>query len=269
VMNEPLCGRDQARKPRPSQAEVFLTETRCRSSYWALTMLLAVLITACSTTSAPPQESASTATPIPSLQAATPTATPIPSLPSGRLEPGTYVLSAIDPGFDASHRITISVPDGYEGYDGWAVLTLGTHEAGLNFAIVNNVFADPCRWHGTLPDPPVGPRVADLVAAMANQPGRHATTPTDVTLDGYSGKQMELTALDDFAGCDLGRFQSWTFSPGESDTRYHHPGQHDLLWILDVDGVRLVLDVSYDPGTSKQDRAELLEMVDSVHIQRL
>jgi hypothetical protein len=240
-----------------------------RSSYGALTMLLAALITACSTTSAPPQASTSTATPTPSLQAVTPTATPIPSLPSGPLEPGTYVLSAIDPGFDASHRITVSVPDGYEGYEGWAVLTVGTHDAGLSFAIVNNVFADPCRWHGTLPDPPVGPRVADLVAAMANQPGRHATTPTDVTLDGYTGKQMELTAPDDFTGCDLGRFQSWTFSPGESDTRYHHPGQHDLLWILDVDGVRLVLDVSYDPGTSKQDRAELLQMVDSVDIQRL
>jgi sigma-70-like protein len=94
----------------------------------------------------------------------------------------------------------------------------------------------------------------------------HATTPMDVTLDGYAGRQMELTAPADFAGCDSGQFQSWTFAPGESDARFHEPGEHDLLWILDVDGVRLVLDVAYSPGASAQDRAKLLQMVESIRI---
>jgi hypothetical protein len=193
-----------------------------------------------------------------------PTATPIPSLPTGSLEPGTYVLSAAPGGsFDASYRITISVPSGYAGFQGWAVLG---PETLLNFGIVDNVFADPCHWHGSLLHPPLGPRVGDLVAAMANQPGRHATTPMDVTLDGYAGRQMELTAPADFAGCDSGQFQSWTFAPGESDARFHEPGEHDLLWILDVDGVRLVLDVAYSPGASAQDRAKLLQMVESIRI---
>jgi hypothetical protein len=48
---------------------------------------------------------------------ASPTATfvsplPIGSLPVGPLEPGTYIFRPLDPDFDASHRITIDVPDG-------------------------------------------------------------------------------------------------------------------------------------------------------------
>jgi hypothetical protein len=197
-----------------------------------------------------------------------PTLAPSPSaeptaLPSGIVEPGTYVVSAVDPDFDAAYRITITVPSGYEGYEGWAVLKPNT---GLSFGVVYNVFADPCHWSGALLDPPVTQRVADLVAALEDQPGRHATTPTNVILDGYSGKQIELTAPTDFADCDSGMFKSWTYSPGEADSRYHEPGQHDLLWIVNVDGVPLVLDVAYTPGASAQERAELLQIVESARI---
>jgi hypothetical protein len=185
------------------------------------------------------------------------------ALPSGIVEPGTYVMSAVDPNFDAAYRITITVPSGHEGYQGWALLGPNT---GLSFDVVYNVFADPCQWTGALLHPRVGPGVADLVTALENQPGRHATTPKDVTLDGYDGKQMELTAPADLSGCDAGRFQSWTFAPGDSDTRYHRPGEHDLLWILNVDGHRLVLDVAYTPGASAQERAELLQIAESARI---
>jgi hypothetical protein len=181
------------------------------------------------------------------------------ALPSGIVEPGTYVMSAVDPAFDAAYRITMTVPSAYEGYQGWALLGPNT---GLSFNVVYNVFADPCHWSGTLFDPPVRQRVADLVAALEAQPGRHATTPTNVTLDGYAGKQIELTAPTDFADCDSGMFKSWTYSPGEADSRCREPGQHDLLWIVNVDGVPLVLDVAYIPGASAQERDGLLQIVE-------
>ena len=53
----------------------------------------------------------------------TSTATPIPQF--GRLEPGTYVISTLDADFDAAHRITIDVPDGYEGFEGFAIIKEG------------------------------------------------------------------------------------------------------------------------------------------------
>ena len=44
------------------------------------------------------------------------------------------------------------------------------------------------------------------------------------------------------------------------------PNQHNQVWILDVDGTRLVIVASYFPDTSPQDRAALDEMLASIQI---
>jgi hypothetical protein len=44
---------------------------------------------------------------------------------------------------------------------------------------------------------------------------------------------------------------------------------HDSqLWILDVDGVRLVIDAMSPPGASQAVRAELRQAVESIHFER-
>ena len=43
-------------------------------------------------------------------------------------------------------------------------------------------------------------------------------------------------------------------------------GQLGLLWVLDVEGVPLVIEAALDAGTSAQVRAELLQMVESIQI---
>ena len=53
------------------------------------------------------------------------------------------------------------------------------------------------------------------------------------------------------------------------DREQQGSGQHDRLWILDVDGVRLVMDATLMPGTTAADRAELARVVASVHIDRV
>jgi hypothetical protein len=196
----------------------------------------------------------------------TSTTLPIPSLPfSGALEPGMYVASAIDPNFDASYRISITVPSGYEAFQGWAILKVDRSQTGVGAQVVGNVYADPCHWSGTLLDPPVGARFDALVAALANEPG-NARTPTDVTLDGYAGKRMELTVPPgiNLADCDGGQYRSWLDTGGGE--RYREPGQHYLLWIVDVDGVPLVIEASFEAGTSAKVRAELIQMVASIRI---
>ena len=45
-------------------------------------------------------------------------------------------------------------------------------------------------------DPPIGPSVDDLVTALSTQPEFEATAPVDVTVGSFSGKRIELTALD-------------------------------------------------------------------------
>lgn len=116
---------------------------------------------------------------------------PIPSLSSGSTEPGRYTLTTYGPILDASYLITIEVPDGYQGFEGWAAIKIGTSQT-----------------------------------AVSTVDGR-----------GPNGGQRYLVA-----------------------------GELQQLWFLDVDGVPLVIDASLDPGTSARDRAELIQMVESIQI---
>jgi hypothetical protein len=52
---------------------------------------------------------------------------------------------------------------------------------------------------------------------------------------------------------------------GGGSTRYHQgPGQVDRLWILDVDGKRLVIDAFYMPEATGEEIAQINEIVDSI-----
>jgi hypothetical protein len=184
----------------------------------------------------------------------------------GPLDPGTYRF--LQPR-ELSLQITLTVPAGWEPFD-VGVLRRSSdspRHMGVLFEFVNGVYADPCYWsHGFVH---VGPAVGDLATALANQPRRHGTMPTGVTLDGYPGEYVELTvpADIDLRSCDGGTFNSW-LGPG-GDREQQGPGQHDELWILDVNGIRLVMDATFMPGTTAADRAELARVVASVHIDRV
>ncbi len=146
----------------------------------------------------------------------------------------------------------------------------------LGFSIwdVGQVFHDPCHWQGQGFVP--GPGVENLVAALVAQKLRKATMPTDVTLAGYTGKYLEWSVPTDmkssswtnFDACDLQSngyrdFQSW-LGNGTGERYEEVPGQVDQLWVLDVNGQRLVVDATYSPDTSQSDRAELEAVVGSL-----
>jgi hypothetical protein len=143
---------------------------------------------------------------------------------------------------------------------------------------VTQVPRDPCLWQGQLYDP--GPTVDDLVQALVAQPLRDASKPTSVTLAGYPGQYLEwsvpvdmvVTGDADFVGCSVEPsnghrdFISWLSSGGGS--RYQQvAGQVDRLWVLDVDGQRLVVDATYSPGTTEVDRAELGQVAESLRFE--
>lgn len=194
---------------------------------------------------------------------ATPTPTPVPPpLPqSDSLDPGTYTL--VGEGLNA----TITVPAGWENLESRGVAK-GSDEI---FVVVtfwpfprdfNIVYSDPCQWRTSIPDPPVGPTVDDLANALAAQALRGDAIPTDVTIDGYQGKYLEMSVPTDidFATCDNGNFYSWL-------GRYHQgPGQIDGVYILDVDGQRQVLIAYHMPGVSEAALAEQQAIVESIEI---
>ena len=209
----------------------------------------------------------------PDLSDPSPTPTP-PELSSTTGEPGTYLLNTEGEPAGEYHLpgdATLTIPAGWSGGSGYRVSKNEDPAdpiayTGVGFWIwdddFDTVYLDPCEWADGAIEPPVGPTVDDLANALANQPQRGDPVPVDVTLDGYSGKMVEMTVPTDidFADCDGGEFRSWL-------GRYHQgPGQVDQLYILDVEGQRVVIYSNYMPGTSEAERAEREAIIDSIQL---
>lgn len=195
-----------------------------------------------------------------------PASTPI-ALPDGPLEAGTYVTHPL-PAPNDSMSFTFSVPDGWEGAGGDLFLATGTEApdgAAILFTQVTGLYSDPCNadYFGD-PDVSVGPTVDDLASAFAAQSAYQATTPIDITVGGFAGKRVDLQLPSDvdLAACDNGGYFLW-----DGSIYAQGPGNRWHLWILDVDGVRVVILAEDFAGTAAQDQAELQGIVDSMRIE--
>jgi hypothetical protein len=190
-----------------------------------------------------------------------PTDESIPPLPSGSVEPGRYVFS------DATVQLTIEVPDGYSSVGSAAVLKDGFTQTSVSTLAISDVYAHPCRWQGgALVDPSKISSTDGVVAALASQQGLRVSARTDVTVDGHAATYLERRVPNgtDVSDCDLGEFHVYS-SPDWGD-RWLANGQLQRLWIVDVDGVPLVIDASVLPGTSSEVREELQQIVESIQI---
>jgi hypothetical protein len=203
--------------------------------------------------------------------APTPTATPSPTAsPRPTSAEREFVLTF---GVDQPYRLHLTAPASWSGNNLDFVMQKhgGALPNGMAIAtwIVGNVYRDGCHWAGTLFDPPVGPTVDDLATAISGLKDRETTTPVDVTVDGFAGKELEMTIPDvDFSACDEGQFRSWTDPSG--GPRYHQgPGEQSRILILDVDGTRVLVFGRSFPDTSAADRAELNAILDSMQIEAI
>jgi len=201
-------------------------------------------------------------------------ATPAQSLPIGFRSVAGRVL-----GTGNYPAYTVVVPDTWASAGGEFVVKYTFEHPpvlGLSVWDVGQVFRDPCDWVGQEYDP--GPTVEDLVAALVAQPMRNASQPIDVTLGGYSGQYLEWSVpadmksstWTDFDVCDIDpsdvihrNFNSW-LGNGMGNRYQQVPGQVDRLWVLDVDGQRLVIDATYSADTVQADRDELESAVASL-----
>ena len=75
-----------------------------------------------------------------------------------------------------------------------------------------NAYADPCHAQDGPMSPPIGPSVDDLVQALTTAAGMRAGPVTDVTVDGYHGKQFLLRNSIDIHTCSGNPWlPQWTF----------------------------------------------------------
>jgi len=190
-----------------------------------------------------------TQTPIP-----TPTATSFDEHPGGPVRDGTYYIDV------AGHRVTFTVPTA-----GWTknvvpgVVWTENSENRVGFGDIETVNADPCRPDLGPVTPPVGATADDLVAALSGLPGVEVTT-ADVTVSGFSGTLVELTAPASFGNCVESGGEALLGGDGPLE-----PGIH-RFWVLDVDGTRIVINAVERPGSLDRQVTEMLEIANSVQI---
>jgi hypothetical protein len=232
-------------------------------------------------TTTPPQTAAPSTT-------ASPSASKVPAaFPDGPLQAGTYMVAPFAPpnegvchsppqpgcsetAGDDSLRLTLTVPDGWSGIG--SAVWLGENKppggAALAFWRGAWLLSDPCKYIAT--DVPVGPTVADFVDAVAEHPILDTTPPVDVTLAGYSGKYFDLQVPADISMCETepGNPSSGPiYRPWEPGIYAQGPGHRWHLWVLDVDGIRVVVQSMDYAGTPEQRRTELQAIVDSIQIE--
>jgi hypothetical protein len=229
--------------------------------------------------SAPPSLAASSMAPTPTTRTPSPKASAkVPEIPEGPLAAGTYRMRQWDTGCgerqpgcvpSPAHdrtRVTLTVPDGWEGI----MSTIWLAEkgngapdgAGLLIGRGAWLLTDPCTKaeHAIPPDVKVGPSVDDFANAIADHPLLDATDPVDVTLAGYPGKYLDLQVPADISMCGV-------YRPWDPGIFAQGPSHHWHLWILDVDGLRFVVQGTDYPGTSAKHRSELEAIVDSIRIE--
>jgi hypothetical protein len=170
--------------------------------------------------------------------------------------------------------------DGWEQWIGAAKFSDAGHVA-VSITIVSNLVRHGCHNHSWA-DPPVGPSVDDLAAALAElAPFRVTSPPEDVSVYGYRGTYLELTMPNlpvegagdarIFTRCIDGDLESWVAAidtePGDAFYGYTGPGYTEEFWILDVDGTRLMIAAERSPDSPSEDLAELRAILDSIRIE--
>jgi hypothetical protein len=161
----------------------------------------------------------------------------------GKLEPGTYSVSSIEP-----LEIRFTVPRGWEvpprapefvgptGQDGREI-------GGLSFWAPTLFYADPCRSDGKfIVELPADASVDAVVSRLTTLWDSELSVPKAATVSGFNGKYASATA-----------------APCGAETRY---------WVLDVSGQTLIVIAHVWPESSPAEAAELQGIVDSVQIER-
>ena len=210
-----------------------------------------------------------------------PTATPAPLRPGMTLPAGDYTVApfggtegapcgptAQDPCADAAVddaiRFTFTVPDGWAGAPGgndiWLAGANNSGPEGAGFLLGRGgwLYSDPCSEDDVPADIPVGPTVDDFVDALVAHPMLELTDPVDVTIGGYAGKYLELQGPADRTDCQY--FMAWPTFYAQGDSN------HMPIWVLDANGVRVVIHGSEFPGTPPERSAELRAIVESLRI---
>jgi hypothetical protein len=197
----------------------------------------------------------------PSVTTPTPSPQVLPAT-TDQLEPGRYRVRSNTP-----VPFTVTVPAGWTTTEGFVIKDWeGPREVAFTSWVITHVFGNGCHTQGTIVE--VGPTVDDLANALASQENRDTSGPTDVTLAGYSGKRVELFVPADWDDADCPWVRNWPEVGGSDNGGWRaRPGQTDVVYILEVDGKRVVISTWHFPDTPEADITELEGIIASIRFE--
>lgn len=141
----------------------------------------------------------------------------------------------------------------------------------VGYWTVAGVYKDPCKAR-VAADP--GPSVQDLAQALVDQ-RTTSTVPIPVSVGGYDGLYLELTAPAGLGHLSTCRYREITYWESDPGARHFGADHYDAvvppverIWILDVAGTRVVLSVGVESGIDKQRTQELIDIVESAHFDQ-
>jgi hypothetical protein len=208
----------------------------------------------------PTQTPTSTPTSAPTALA-TPSPSPVAAIPlpaTGAALPGRYSIQVPD----SSVTLELTVADAEWTANGWY---LGGSDLSVSFWTVGNVYADACD-PGSYPDPKIGPTVDDLVSALDAQANTDMQSLGDVNVGQHPGKRVVMSpaAIVDCPGNpQLWFWQDPSGNPGRGTELMPPGGRQDVIWLIDVDGDRVVIVGFYDPSDPAE-ATRVLDVIDSI-----
>ena len=119
----------------------------------------------------------------------------------------------------------------------------------------------PCSHVSHRPtDISVGPTVDDFVDAVVAHPRLNITAPKPVNLGKYRGQFISLIGPKDISDCE--EWRPWDPGPylQGDENRWD-------LWVMNVNGVRVVIMTEYFPETPDDIKAELRAMAESIRFR--
>jgi hypothetical protein len=209
-----------------------------------------------------------TLSPSPSLRA-NPSSPPPAAFPAGgELAAGRYSM------IRGGVPLYLSLPtSGWESSQGFFInKDTGIAPDGLSFLFWDpspvGVYADPCAQRK---GQPAGPSTADLAEAMSSVPGTDLVSrATDVIVGGHPAKYVVIKLPRDSACPGRDRFYLWYGSVGNEGRYATKVGATYRLWIVDVDGTRLVIEAeTYErPGDGPAVEQEAQQIVRSIEFEQ-
>ncbi len=219
--------------------------------------------TATSTATASPTPT-STSTALASKSASPTSANPLP-VSNTPLDIGRYSLDV--PGFTRSVELTIGEA-GWRG-NGWYV---NSDMSSVSFWTVDDVFDDACSQ--SFSSEPVGPTVDDLASALDAQLSTDMEELSNPVVGGHPSTRVVMRPSESIeSSCPAEELALWQDVDKQPPLRSipmtpGPDGQEDVVWMIDVDGDRLVVVAYYNESDPTQS-ASLQALIDSIQfVQR-